>query len=219
MKKYLSELFGTMFVVFFGCCAAVVCDGSAPMYQITVALSFALATYAFCTALAPKCDGYFNPALSVAMWFERRLDGRQVLGYILAQSLGAIIAAVILFLLVGSMPETSAYPFAAAAVSVGDDGYLSAFLAEVLLSLALTFAVLGSSRDGRPSASAYAAALGAAILVSTPISGGSLNPARALGPALLGGGEALSQLWLYIAAPISGAALAAGIWRLIDSQR
>lgn len=219
MKSYLSELLGTMFVTLIGCCAAVLIQGGESIHTLAVAIAFGTATYAYSRTLGAVSGGHFNPAVSIAMWFEHRINNREVLGYIIAQGLGGVVACAVLFLLLGSMPDTSATPFSAAALtSVHGSGYISAFLTETVMSMALVLAVLGSSSTKRPATSVYATALTATLLVSIPISGGGLNPARALGAALIASGPAIDQLWLYTVAPISGAAIGAGIWRMVSNN-
>jgi aquaporin Z len=219
-KKYFAEFLGTMVLVFLGCGSAVLA-GSAVGY-LGISLAFGLAVTGMAYTIGGISGCHVNPAISMAMFVSRKLGVRDLFGYVASQCFGAIAGAGILLTIALGQPGYSL------ATGLGQNGYdlaspgnfsvTSAFIAEVVLTLIFVLVVFGSTRDKAPKGFA-GLSIGLSLvlihLVGIPITGTSVNPARSLGPALLLGGTALSQVWLFLVAPILGGLLAAGVWRLI----
>ena len=219
-KKYAAEFLGTMVLVLLGCGSAVLA-GSAIGF-VGISLAFGLAVVAMVYTIGGISGCHINPAISLAMLASGKLGVKDTIGYIGSQCIGAIAGAGILFAIALGKPGYSL------ATGLGQNGYdlaspanfsmTSAFAAEVVLTLVFVLVVFGSTSDKAPKGFAgLSIGLGLVLvhLVGIPITGTSVNPARSLGPALIVGGTALSQLWLFLIAPVIGGLLAAGIWRLI----
>ncbi|ESP96621.1 MIP family channel protein [Streptomyces sp. CHA1] len=213
-RALISEFTGTALLVFFAVGAAVLAGDF--IGTVGIALAFGFVLLALCYALGPVSGCHVNPAVTLGMYTAGRIDLRSAVGYWVAQVLGCIVGAAVLFLLAKQVPglETHAQfgtnGFAdRSAVELGMGG---AFLAEVVLTFLLVFIVLAVTNrlavigfDGLP----IGLALAAIHIVGIPLTGTSVNPARSLGPALFAGGAAITQLWLFILAPLIGGALAA----------
>jgi aquaporin Z len=219
-KKYVAEFVGTMVLVLLGCGSAVLAGSAIGFVGISFAFGLAVVAMAYTIGGISGC--HINPAISLAMLASGKLGVKDTLGYIGSQCIGAIAGAGILFVIALGKPGYSL------ALGLGQNGYdlaspanfsmTSAFVAEVVLTLVFVLVVFGSTSDKAPKGFAgLSIGLGLVLvhLVGIPITGTSVNPARSLGPALIVGGTALSQLWLFLIAPIIGGLLAAGIWRLI----
>lgn len=230
MRRYVAEGIGTFAIVFTGCGALVL--GGARLGAAGVALSFGLALAAMTLALAPVSGAHLNPAVTLAMLIVGRLPRADALPYAAAQLAGGTAGAGLLVAIARGRP--GAAPLAAEAMATGYDrlspgsyGLGSAAIAEITLTALFVFVLLGAWADdgaaGTPPRAGrtalLAASAGAAYalihLVGMPVTGLSANPARSLGPALFAGGAALEQVWLFLAAPLAGAALAAGAHRLL----
>lgn len=219
MKKYWAELIGTFALVLIGCGSAVIAGKYIGFLGISFA--FGLTVLAMVYAIGNISGCHINPAISLAMLVAGRLSGKDTIFYIIFQCVGAILAALLLWCIAGGMPE---YSLAVnglgqngfGALSPGKFGLLSCFIAEVILTALFLFVIFGSVSKEAPAGFA-GLSIGLSLvlihLVGIPITGTSVNPARSLGPALIVGGEALGQLWLFWVAPIIGAVLAAVIWR------
>ncbi len=219
MKKYWAELIGTFALVLIGCGSAVI----AGKYIGFVGISFAfgLTVLAMVYAIGNISGCHINPAISVAMLVAGRLGWKDTIFYVIFQCVGAVLAALLLWLIASGMPD-----YSLAVNGLGQNGYgalspgkfnlLSCFVAEVMLTVLFLFVIFGSISKNAPAGFA-GLAIGLTLvlihLVGIPITGTSVNPARSLGPALVVGGETLSQLWLFWAAPLIGGILAAVIWR------
>ena len=219
MKKYLAELSGTLFLVLIGCGSVVIAGQQVGF--LGIAFAFGLTVLVMVYAIGPISGCHINPAITVAMLVAKKISGRDAVGYIVAQCLGAIIGAAILLAV-----ATGKADYSVASVGLGQNGYgaLSphqfsmgaCFLAEVVLAFLFLFVIFGSTHANAPKGFA-GIAIGLTLvvihIVGIPITGTSVNPARSLGPALFVGGQALAQLWLFIVAPILGGILAALVWR------
>jgi len=219
-KKYAAEFVGTMVLVLLGCGSAVLA-GSAIGF-VGISLAFGLSVVAMVYTIGGISGCHINPAISLAMLASGKLGVQDTFGYIVAQCIGATTGAGILFMIALGKPG---YTLAS---GLGQNGYdlaspanfsmTAAFIAEVVLTLIFVLVVLGSTSHRAPQGFA-GLSIGLSLvlihLVGIPITGTSVNPARSLGPALIVGGTALSQLWLFWAAPIMGGLLAAAVWRLI----
>ncbi len=219
-KKYFSEFLGTMVLVLLGCGSAVLA-GSAIGY-VGISFAFGLSVTGMAYTIGGISGCHINPAISLAMLVSGKLSIRDTIGYIASQCFGAVVGAGILLSIALGQPGYSLV------VGLGQNGYgsaspggfsmTSAFIAEVVLTLIFVLVVLGSTSDKAPKGFA-GLSIGLSLvlihLVGIPITGTSVNPARSLGPALILGGTALSQVWLFIIGPVLGGLLAAGVWRIV----
>lgn len=212
-----AETFGTFWLVFGGCGSAVFA-AAFPTLGIGfagVSLAFGLTVLTMAYAVGHISGGHFNPAVTVGLWAGGRFAQRDVLPYIVAQVVGAIIAAFTLYWLLTGQPgwELGAGKLASNGfdgASPGKFGMGAAFVAEVLLTAMFLMIIMGSTHK-LAAAGAAPIAIGLALslihLISIPITNTSVNPARSTGPALVEGGVALQQLWLFWLAPMIGGVL------------
>jgi aquaporin Z len=218
MKKYIAELIGTFTLVLIGCGTAVIAGEAVGMLGISFAFGLALIAMAY--GIGPISGCHINPAVSLAVYAAGRMEGRHLPGYILAQFAGAILASVVLLaVLKGHLTG-----FNLATEGLGQNGWgtgylaqysqVSAMLFEFVATLLFVIVILGSTQhkdSPKPMAGlAIGLTLVAIHIMGISITGVSLNPARSLGPALLVGGKALSQLWLFLLVP-SAAGLVGGL--------
>ena len=216
-QKYVAEFLGTFTLVFIACGVAVVSDGQ----YLPTALAFGLVVLAMVYTIGPISGCHINPAISVAMLVAGKMKGKDCLMYIIAQFLGAIVGAGILLVIANGIGSYSLDQNGLGQNGYGNDysGYSLAacFLAEVVLTAIFLFVIFGSTSKGAPKGFA-GLSIGFSLvlihLVGIPITGTSVNPARSLGPALLVGGEAIKQVWLFLIAPVLGAIVAALVWKL-----
>jgi aquaporin Z len=223
MNRYIAELIGTFVLVLGGCGSAVLAGDKIGF--LGVALAFGLALLAMVYTIGPISGCHINPAVTGGLFLCRKIEGRYVAGYIAAQVVGAILAAGLLLMIAKGAP--GGYDPAAAGLaangygehSPGHYSLASAFLAEVVLTAFLVLTVLGATDIKAPVGFA-GLAIGLVLvlihLVGIPVTNTSVNPARSIGPAVFVGGWALSQLWLFLIAPLAGAAMAAGVYRSIS---
>jgi aquaporin Z len=215
MDKLIAEFLGTLILVLFGCGAAVL--GGDHIGQTGIALSFGFAIVALAYGLGPISGGHANPAVSLGAFLAGLLPLRQMLGYWLAQFAGALAGAAILALIAGSTARLGANGWGPG--YLGEYSLASAAVFEVVMTALFVLVILGSTHARAPAGFgglAIGLTLAAIHLVGIQVTGVSVNPARSFGPALLVGGQALAQLWLFIVAPLAGAAVGAGVWRLLD---
>jgi aquaporin Z len=219
VKKYWAELIGTFALVLIGCGSAVIAGKYIGFMGISFA--FGLTVLAMVYAIGNISGCHINPAISVAMLVAGRLGWKDTIFYVIFQCVGGVLAALLLWLIASGMPE-----YSLAVNGLGQNGYgalspgqfnlLSCFVAEIVLTALFLFVIFGSISKNAPAGFA-GLAIGLSLvlihLVGIPITGTSVNPARSFGPALVVGGEALSQLWLFWVAPLIGGILAAVIWR------
>ena len=221
MNRYLAELVGTFVLVFASCGSAVLAGDKIGF--LGVALAFGLSLLAMVYAIGPISGCHINPAVTVGILITRKMDSKYAAGYIVAQILGAIVASAILLLIVKGAPngyDPAVAGFAANGYGEHSPGHynlLSAFVVEIVLSFFLVFTVLGAT-DIRAPVGFAGIAIGFVLtlihLVGIPVTNTSVNPARSIGPAIFVGGWALSQLWLFIVAPLIGAVIAAVVYNL-----
>jgi len=219
MKKYLAEMFGTMTLVLMGCGAAVFNGGCGTTAQVlTVACAFGLSVVAMAYAIGGISGCHINPAITLGVWLSKRMSGKDALLYMVFQVIGALIGSALLYVLTQNIDMTYATTTGANALG-GGVSVLGGLLAEVIFTFVFVLVVLGTT-DAEKGAGQFAGlAIGLTLvlvhIVCIPITGTSVNPARSLAPALFEGGAALSQLWIFIVAPFVGAALSAGVWKLL----
>ena len=219
MKKYLAEMIGTMVLVLMGCGSAVFAGTVQPFSSVGtlgVAFAFGLAVLTMVYTIGKISGCHINPAITLGMLLSKRISGKDAGMYMIFQVIGAIIGSSILFIL--------AKDSGSATTLTGANGYhdlVPAFVAETVFTFIFLLVVLGSTSKGANTKFA-GIAIGLALvlihIVCIPITGTSVNPARSIGPALFQGGEALSQLWLFIVAPFLGAAIAALVWKGINTE-
>jgi len=217
MKKLFAEFFGTFWLVFGGCGSAVFAAAFPELGIgfLGVALAFGLTVLTMAYAVGHISGAHFNPAVSFGLWAAGRFEGKNLFGYILAQLIGAIVAAGTLFLILSGKPgfETVGGFASNGYGALSPDGYsmTSVIIAEFILTAFFLFIILGSTSKDAPSKFApIAIGLGLTLihLISIPISNTSVNPARSTSQALFAGGDYPAQLWLFWLAPIAGAIVA-----------
>ena len=225
MKKNLAEFIGTFWLVFGGCGSALLAAGY-PVVGIGfvgVSLAFGLTVLTIAYSLGPISGAHLNPAVTIGLFAGGRIPAKDLLPYIVSQILGGLAAAGLLYIIVtgnGSQIGT----FAANGYgehSPGGYNVTSAFLTEAVLTFMFLIIILGSTDEAAPKGFA-GLAIGLALtlihLVSIPVTNTSVNPARSISQAVFVGGWALEQLWLFIVAPIAGAALAGVFWKFMKSE-
>ena len=218
-KKLIAEVLGTLILVLFGCGSAVLMGAQIGMTGIS--LAFGLAIVAAAYGLGSISGAHLNPAVSLGMVAAGRMSVSEFLGYALAQILGAVLRAAILFVIASGKAD-----YTLAGNGLGQNGYGVGYLGEYSLTAALVFefvmtflfvtVILGATGSGSAPGFAGLAiglTLAAIHLVGINVTGVSVNPARSIGPAIFVGGTALSQLWVFILAPLAGGALAGAIYK------
>ncbi|WP_299367976.1 aquaporin Z [Winogradskyella sp.] len=216
MKKLFAEFFGTFWLVFGGCGSAIFAAGIPDLGIgfVGVALAFGLTVLTMAYAVGHISGGHFNPAVSIGLWAGGKFEAKDLIGYILAQVIGAIVAALALWAIVsGKSGFETVGGFAANGYGeLSPDGYsmMSALIAEVILTAFFLLVILGSTNARAPKGFAPIA-IGLALtlihLISIPITNTSVNPARSLSQAIFADGAYMSQVWLFWVAPIAGAIL------------
>jgi aquaporin Z len=226
VKKLTAEFVGT-FVLVFGGCGSAVFAAAFPEVGIGllgVSLAFGLTVLGCAYALGPVSGCHLNPAVSVGLAVAGRFSFKELPGYIIAQVVGAVVAAGVLLVILNGLPEG----YDAAASGLAANGYaehspgkytmVAGLVSEVVLTFIFLMVILGATSK-KASAGQAGIAIGLTLtlvhLVGIPITNLSVNPARSTGPALFVGGWALAQLWLFWLAPIVGAAIAGGLSRFL----
>lgn len=218
-RRLAAETIGTFWLVLGGCGAAVLAAGTdvpGSIGLVGVSLAFGLTVFTMAFAVGFISGGHFNPAVSLGLTIAGRFPARDLPGYVLAQLVGGILASAALAALASGTAgfDLVATGFAAngyGAHSPGGYSAATAFLAEAILTAGFLTVILGATDERSPAAFAplsIGLALTLIHLISIPIDNTSVNPARSTGPALFVGGWALSQLWLFWLAPLTGAAVA-----------
>ncbi|NDV46826.1 MIP family channel protein [Paludibacter sp. 221] len=224
MKKYIAEMIGTMVLVLMGCGSAVFAGGIAGTVgagtgTLGVAFAFGLAVIAMAYTIGKISGCHINPAITLGMFFAKKISGKDAGMYMIFQVIGAIIGSAILYALVSTGSHGG--PTTTGSNSFADGQMLQALIAETVFTFIFVLVVLGSTSKGANNKFA-GLAIGLALvlihIVCIPITGTSVNPARSIGPAIFEGGKALSQLWLFIVAPFLGAIIAAFVWKAIDTE-
>lgn len=220
MKKYLAELVGTFVLTFLGCGTAVSLNcGSDTASVVGTAIAFGLSVVAMAYTIGGISGCHINPAITLGVLLSGRMSVKDAVGYWIGQVVGAILAAAVLFEVVSSATVSPAGTLTGA--NACSAGVANGFLVEVVLTTLFVLVVLGSTAKTNGATNNFAGlAIGLSLilihLVGIHWTGTSVNPARSIGPALFEGGQALSELWVFICAPLVGGALAALIWKAID---
>jgi len=226
MKKYLAELVGTMVLVLMGCGAAVFAGTGQPFAAVGtlgVAFAFGLSVVAMAYSIGKVSGCHINPAITLGVWMSGRMSGRDAAMYVVFQIVGAVIGSAILWVLAAGSDSVTTLT---GANGFADGAVARAFVAELVFTFVFVLVVLGVTSEGANNKFA-GLAIGLALvlvhIVCIPITGTSVNPARSIGPALFeavgGSARALGQLWLFVVAPLAGAAVAAVVWRALDTPR
>ena len=222
MKKLLAEALGTMVLVLMGCGAAVFFGcavGTAQHLAVAFAFGLSVVAMAYCIGGISGC--HINPAITLGVWLSKRMSGKEAIGYMIAQFIGALVGSAILYVLTstGGYGESTA----TGANGFGEGEMLQAFIAETVFTFVFVLTVLGATSEKNPAPKLAGLVIGLTLvlvhIVCIPITGTSVNPARSFGPAIFQGGAALSQLWLFIVAPFVGAALSAGVWKIFSDEK
>lgn len=227
MKRYGAEFLGTFWLVLGGCGSAVLAAAfpqvGIGLHGVSLAFGLTVLTMAFAIGHISGC--HLNPAVSIGLWAGGRFPANQLLPYIVAQVLGAVVAGGVLYLIAsGAAGFDVSKGFASngyGAHSPGGYSMMAALLTEVVMTMFFLIIIMGAT-DPRAPAGLAPIAIGLALtlihLISIPVTNTSVNPARSTGVALFVGDWAVAQLWLFWLAPIAGAVLGAGAYRLIASE-
>ena len=233
VRKFVAEALGTACLVFFGVGVATLSFGfkltgsSTSAGVVTTALAFGFVMLILAYALGPICGAHINPAVTMGFFVARRISPADAAGYWVAQIVGAIVGAAILRVMFAGAPGYSTKTTGLGTNGFGKDSMIhlgtgGAFLAEVVLTFMFVLVVLTVTRKAawpQLGGVAIGLALATVHLIGIPLTGTSVNPARSIGPALFVGGAALSQLWLFILAPLVGGAIAAATsWYLYPEE-
>ena len=220
-RKLSAEAFGTFWLVFGGCGAALLAAGvpEVGIGFVGVSLAFGLTVLTMAYAVGGISGGHFNPAVSLGLAIAGRFDYKDVIPYWIAQLVGGILGAAVLYLIASGTPDFLAGGFASngyEANSPGGYSMLAALVAEIVLTAFFLIIILGSTSKAAPAGFAPIA-IGLALtlihLISIPVTNTSVNPARSIAAAIFAQNGALGQVWLFIVAPLVGAALGAAIWK------
>lgn len=229
MKKMIAEFIGTLVLVVFGCGSAVALNtlvaplaGETPLALTTlaIALAFGLVIVAMAYSIGNVSGCHINPAVSFGMLVAGKMSGKEFIEYVVAQFLGGIAGAGILAGIFQSTESLGQNGFgAASAIGIGMVG---AVIVEIILTFVFVIAILGvtsKTENGSVAGIVIGLTLTLVHILGIPFTGTSVNPARSFGPALLAGGQALSQVWVFIVAPLVGAALAALVYKFLTSEK
>lgn len=229
LQRGLAEFIGTFWLIFGGCGSAVLAAGfpEVGIGLLGVSLAFGLTVVTMAYAIGHISGCHLNPAVTLGLWAGGRFEARDIPLYIIAQVLGGIAAAFTLYTIASGAPsyDLAVNGLAAngvGAASPGEYSFGAGVLIEVLLTAVFLWIIMGST-DGRAPAGFAPLAIGLGLtlihLISIPVTNTSVNPARSTGPAIVVGGLALQQLWIFWLAPIAGALLGGLIYKLIGADR
>ena len=225
MKRYVSELIGTMVLVLFGCGSAAIAGQM--LGTVGIALAFGLSIVAMAYVIGDISGCHINPAVSIGMWIDGRLETKDLLAYIVFQCIGAVIGIALLAVIINSAPSLGGYM----ATGLGQNGFgsassvglgaVGAIVVEIILTFVFVFTVLGVTKKAENAAVAgivIGLTLAFVHIMGIPLTGTSVNPARSLAPALFLGGQALQQVWVFILAPVVGAVIAGLLYKGFTSE-
>lgn len=222
LKPWNAELLGTFWLVLGGCGSAVLAAKGIGL--LGVSLAFGLSVMTAAHVLGPVSGGHFNPAVTLGLWAGGRFEQRGVIPYIIAQVVGATLAAAVIYLIASGKAGVDASQIGLASNGFGEHsplkyGLWAAFIAEFVLTAAFLYIIMGATAAGA-SAAVAPVIIGLALtlihLISIPVTNTSVNPARSMGPALLEGGIALNQVWLFWLAPILGGIAGALLYNWVN---
>ena len=214
MKAYIAEVFGTFCLVFIGCSSVITggFGGLLPGGALGIALAFGIAVVAMAYAVGPVSGAHLNPAVSLGAFLAGRLPASDLIGYVVAQVVGGIIGAIVVWVIASGHAGGAPANLAATGWDpVAGYSTAAAFITELVATFVFVTVILGVTNAKHTTVLAglvIGLTLLSLHLCFIPVSGNSLNPARSIGPALFSGGAAIGQLWLYIVAPLLGGAIA-----------
>jgi aquaporin Z len=228
LSKYFAELIGTFVLVFIGTGSAVLASGANATHSGTaigftgIAFAFGISVLVMVYAIGPISGCHINPAITIAMLVAGKISGKDSVGYIIAQLIGGFAGSAVLLVIAHGMPG-----YDIAVNGLGQNGYgihspggfnmEATLVSEVVMTFIFIFVVFGATaKNAAPGFAGLAIGLTltAVHLVGLTVTGLSVNPARSIAPALFVGGDAVSQLWLFIVGPIAGGILAAVVWKM-----
>jgi aquaporin Z len=233
LSKFIAELIGTFGLVLFGCGAAAIAGGdtlaqTSGLGLLGISLAFGLSVVVFAYAIGGVSGCHINPAVTLGVLVSGKMSGKDALVYITAQIIGGILGAFVLkTILTGQLAVFNPGEWAYGSNGWGA-GYqneynmMTAFITETVLTALFLFVILGTtSKIGNGTMAGLAIGLTLVLihLVAIPITGTSVNPARSLGPAIFAGGNAISQVWLFLLAPLVGAVIGAILWKLLYNEK
>lgn len=222
-QKFIAELFGTLVLVLMGCGSAVLAGNHVGFLGIAFAFGLSVVSMAYAIGHISGC--HINPAITISMLATGKISGKDAAAYIIAQIIGAIAGAGILYLIAQGKADYSLAANGLGQNGVGEgspDGYAlgSGLIAEIVLTTIFLVVIHGSTSRNNGNGGFAGLAIGLSLtlihIVGIPVTGVSVNPARSIGPAIFAGGAALSSLWVFIVGPIVGGLIGAGIWKLVD---
>ena len=220
MKKYISEFVGTMLLTLIACGVAVVIGCGTPAGIIATAITFGLVIVAAAYSIGNVSGCHINPAVSIAMLVSGKMSVKDCICYIISQITGAFAGSALLGLCLGSFEALGANGYGGKVLE-NEVTIMVALLVEIILTFIFITTILGVT-DKKENGPIAGLVIGLTLtfvhLFGIPFTGTSVNPARSLAPAVLQGGDALTQVWVFILAPITGAILAALFYRFVLKQ-
>ena len=216
INKYIAEFIGTAVLVLFACGTAAILGCDTIAGYLTTALAFGLVIVAMAYSVGNISGCHINPAVSIAMLVSGKMSIKDFIGYIIAQFAGAIAGAWVL------MEATTKENGLGTNALVGDNNYFASIAIEIILTFVFVFAILGvTSKKENSAVSGIVIGLSLTLvhILGIAFTGTSVNPARSFGPALFVGGEALSNVWVFIVAPLVGGVLAALVYKFLASGK
>jgi len=221
-KKYLAELIGTFVLVFMGCGSAMLLGVAPDGGHLAVALTFGLSIVAMAYVIGGVSGCHINPAVSLSMLLDKRLSVKDFIGYVIAQVVGAIAAATVLFFMVERLGISDLTGGLGANGIANAGGIGGGIAVEVILTFIFVLTILGVTAQEKM-ASVAGVVIGLTLvfvhIVGIPLTGTSVNPARSLGPAIFAGGAALTDVWVFIVGPLVGAALAVFVYQVVVKKK
>lgn len=220
IKKFCAEFIGTFVLVLFACGTAAVvgCNSTFGGGYLITALAFGLVIVAMAYSIGNISGCHINPAVSIAMWVSGKMKAGEFAGYVASQFLGAIAGAGVLKLIIGEKDATGALGSNAL---YNSDVWMT-ILIEIILTFVFVIAILGVTskvENGNVAGLVIGLSLTLVHLFGIGLTGTSVNPARSFGPALLAGGEALANVWVFIVAPLVGGVLAAVVYKFLSTEK
>jgi len=228
--KFTAEFLGTLILVLMGCGSAVIAgaNGMTGVGLLGISFAFGLAVVSMAYAVGHISGCHLNPAITIGMVVAGRMKGSEAAIYIIAQILGAIAGAGILLLIASgrdgyNITVNGLGQNGYGALSPGHYNLQSGFIAEAIFTFIFLFVIFGATSTKNIYGGFAGISIGLSLvlinIVGIPVTGVSVNPARSIGPALLVGGEAISQLWLFIVAPVLGSIVSAVVWRYVLDKK
>jgi aquaporin Z len=224
-QKCIAEFVGTLVLVFMGCGSAVLAGSHVGFLGISFAFGLSVVAMAYAIGHVSGC--HINPAITISMWSTGKITAKETAGYIVAQVIGAVAGAALLYWVASGKADYSmaANGLGQNGVEGGSpDGYslISGLVTEIVLTAIFLVVVHGSTSKNNGNGGMAGLAIGLSLtlihIVGIPVTGVSVNPARSIGPALFVGGDALSNLWVFIVGPIVGGLIGGAIWKLMDKE-